>query len=257
MIWIAAPTQRATHNVRSKIEVHSFGANSLGYAFGTGEAFIESFVYQGAFTFLVKVYREDLSLLDNLINPRVCLLRIPKRKAKNRLSQRSKGWTHPTHLNGSNQSLGQQYGDGTQSSGTGSAMNPIATEWQINRAHENATTVCTLNPLDWYRPESGQFGDPVLPMSLEVWQAGGIKLRGLGSKTPEFRGITKQFRFKVRIEAEDPSDPRKRIFSSISQETVILYPRLGTFSTGGPFDPQDPNTFRQWFYSFDLKLANY
>jgi len=259
MNWISPPNQTSPiFNVRSKIVLQPFGNNSLNYIRGMLESQVSSCAYEGSFPFLVKAYKEDQPALSQLVNPKICLLRIPKRKRRKlNIWDGAKGWVHPTHLNGTGNVLGNKYADGVQSSGIGLAMNPIVTEWPLIQGVENIASTCSISPLDWYRRDGQTFGSSTLPMSQSDWDNGSIQLRGLGSKSPGFTGITKQFRFKVRIEAQDPNDSRKRVVSTPSQETLILYPKKGSFSISGSFDINDPSTFNFWYYAFDLKLANF
>jgi hypothetical protein len=81
-------------------------------------------------------------------------------------------------------------------------------------------------------------------------------LRGRKQKKGKWAGLTEQFKFKVQIQATDPLNHDKRIISSISTETLILFPKLGTFGAAGQvYNPNDPNTYNRWFFAFGLKFA--
>jgi hypothetical protein len=222
---------------------------------------VPDFVYEGTLSFFVKIHRQDLDLARTLIHPRVCLLRIPKkRQRKTNGYEGAKGWNHPSHQNGANNGISNtRYGGGSQSTGTGQQMNPIDTEWELDLSQDNIVTTCTLNPLDWYRKKDKGFGESVMPVTETEWKTdgpGALRLRGRKCKYLKWAGLTEQFKFKVRIEATDPNDYDKRIISTVSPETLILFPKLGTFGRAGQvYDPNDPNTHARWFFAFGLKFA--
>jgi len=182
-----------------------------------------------------------------------------KRQKRGNGYEGAKGWNHPSHRNGATSGISNiSYGGGSQNSGNGQPMNPIDTEWPLILTPDNVATTCTINPLDWYRRRSSSFGDPVMPMLESEWKTDGpdaIRLRGRKAKYGKWASHVQQFKFKVRIEATDPENPRKRIVSSISPETLVLFPKLGVFGASGQtFEESNPATHARWFFGFGLKF---
>jgi hypothetical protein len=244
-------------NVRCRIEIPPvFYDPSSAHYRGMNQSALNSVVYEQPLTFYVKFHKEDLPTLQQLQNHKVCLL---KRNTKNHKERQgwdaNKAWKHPTHLNGTGGKNGFQYGDGIQASGVPFIqMNPINTEWPVVTGHDNISTTCTLNPLDWYRTNNSQFGDPVLPMLYSDWKTTElIKLRGRNNKRGKYSGLIEQYRFKVRIEATDPANPKRRVIGTPSIETIVLYPKKGLFGIGGDFPNQTANSV-DFFFAWGLKL---
>jgi hypothetical protein len=249
-------------NIRPRIELQPFYNPSVLHMRGMPESDVSNLLYEGGLNFYVKIHRQDLELARSLSNPRICLLRIPKKRHKlgSEGTEWTRGWNHPSHLNGAPNGISsKRYGGGIQKSGTSVVMNPIVTEWVLDTSRENISTICTISPLDWYRRKSLNFGDPVMPVSRNMWKTDGvdaIRLRGKKNKKGKWAGLTEQFKFKIRIEATDPADPDKRIISSISTETLILFPKLGTFEKNGMvYNETIPATQTRIFFGFGLKFA--
>lgn len=216
------PPAHPTLNIRSRIGLQSFGNPSASHVRGTDESHVPNFVYEGPLNFFVKIHRQDVEIARSLIDPHVCLLRVPKKRQKKQNGfEGSKGWNHPSHQNGGNSGISSiSYWGGSQSAGTGQQMNPIDTEWPLILTPDNVSTTCALNPLNWYRKKGKSFGDPCMPITEAEWKTDGpeaFRLRGRKCKYLKWASHVQQFKLK--------SGSKRPIQRTPESGLLVLFPR--------------------------------
>lgn len=231
----------------------TYNNNHITHFFGEDEASITG--SDDKIAVAIQINERSHEFVNDLISkglePKIRLIREPMghRKTLNNYIDNNYAWTIPSHMN---EVTGQKQSSGVQHSGNGAAlMNDIETKFDLPANLKNHITL-TIHPTDWFRRLKQSFGDPIMPIRFEEWHNDN-KVRLRGRKSGRYHGRKKAIRFKFCLEWTSETDPKTRLRSLPTFETLTLYPVSGWFGVGGIY-PSAVSETQKWYYRWKLDV---